>query len=1043
MSLSVASLRPQENILSREAAEVERNRSTHSSLNLKDEFDYHRKSIEPTRELESAELKARSKYLQGLRKDVQNRLNVSIHRARFIDLGITDTPSATFTWFYKDTNTLQEFTNIADAFATYERRLLLLGAPGSGKTVSLLHIAEQLIREAENPSAPIPLLVNLSNFRIKHPPTSIFKWRRGKQSRGDEHNTQIEDWLIKELINCPHVPEKLARKWIKEGRIAALLDGLDEVNDEYRAALVQLLNTTYLRDYPEAVVVLCSRINEYRPLQDRRETTIKLEGGVTLQPLNSAQIMGYLDKAKATGLADAIINNKRLTQMAQIPLTLSMMTLAYGGTAPTDIPSYSSLTEQRFHLMEHYVERMLQREERRICNIIYDEDRRNDVPVKRYAYPPEKLKKYLGWLAVRLSVRMQTAFSTHGLFNFLSREIARDRRSGVWWMLMLCRVPLIFLLLLLAGATVAPMTVDAWVWILYISLFSTVAYAAVYALEAWNSPSDYEASDVLETIVGVPFILVVLMAAMAALGLWFLALSSILPFNIPPQPMTIIVVCLCISIVVAMYRDSLSKTRSGSVIKSVSLSILAMFVTFLTALTAMQVTGREDEWYIPAAAMAVVLMIQIVVKFRDEGWRVLLYYLYFPIALFFMPVLGAQLIGDLTWYLPMMVFGLAAAFVLGSLSEPLFCLGGLVLCFALGSLVGGVAGAVVSSITYGYLLLLWAMYVKHKDPENAARLPLQNFIRFVSTRCEKLGDRYLLSPALLCIVAITRRLPWHPMRFFQYAERALLLKRSSGDFEFMHRLLRDYFALRDLQPLLRASESGKRLQAIRSLGFQGDAAIDALADFVRSPDADTREAAVGALGRITSPEIVQHFEAALQDPEPKVRRTAVLGTKNLTWEDRMRCLSLVVEDRELSVQRALLEIALETFSILSLWKQNPFSRRVFDQVKHRDDLKQIIFEIVEKHSNDYLRASAINLISELKDRRAVPALITALLDRKFTYYSLAAITLINFKDTRAVKPFIALAGQRNKERRRIAVEALQHIGTPEALEAANKFSRRL
>jgi HEAT repeat protein len=1040
MSLSVASPQPQERHPSREAAEVERNRGTHVSLNLTDEVDYRRKSVGPTRELGSAELRARSKYLKGLQKDVQNRLSVSIHKARFLDLGIADTPSATHTWIYKNTNSLQEFTDIAAAFATYERRLLLLGAPGSGKTVSLLHIAEQLIREAEDPSAPIPLLVNLSNFQIKKPPAPISKWQRGKQSRRDEHDMQIEDWLIEELTNCPHVSEKLARKWIKEGRIAALLDGLDEVNDEYRAALVQLLNTTYLRDYPEAVVVLCSRINEYLPLQDRQETTINLEGGVTLQPLNPTQIREYLEKAKATGLAEAIIGNERLTQMAQTPLTLSMLTLAYSGTAPSNIPSYSSLTEQRLHLMECYVDRMLQREERRIHDkIIYDEDPKSEVPIKQYAYPPEKLKNYLGWLAVRLSVRSQTAFSTHGLFNLLIRDLDRDRRSDVWWILTLCRAALLFLLLLLTSTAVAPMTTDAWFRIFEVSLFGTAAYVLV----AWASSSDFELSDALESILGVSLLLVSFVAVAAVLGIGTLALSSILPFNIPSLPMVIIVSCMCGSIAVGMFHDQLNKPRGGSSIKSMSLTILVMFVTFLTALTAMRITGREDEWYIPAVALAVVLMIQIVIKFRGEGWKMALTYLIFPLPFFLVPVSSAGLIGELTWYLPMVLFGLAAALVLSSLAEPLLCLAGLFLCFVLGSLVGGVAGAVITSITYGYLLLLWVIYNKKDEPKNDAVPHFHNFIRSVSARCEKLGDRYLLSPILLCIMVITRRLPWRFMRFFRYTERALLLKRSAGDFEFMHRLLRDYFALRDLQSLLREQHSGKRLQAIRSLGFQGDAAIDAVAEFLRLPDADTREAAAEALGRIASPEVVQHVEAAVQDPEPRVRRTAVISTKNFTMQDRVRCLLLVMEDRDLSVQRALLEVALGTSPHLPVGFWEPFDLYVFEHVRDRDDLKHIIFQIVETRSENRLRASAINFVSELKDPQAVPALRTAMLDTKFPFYFMAAVGLAKIQDPQAVKYLIDLARQRDKERRMIAVKTLRKFDTPEAIEAAEKFSRRL
>ena len=48
-----------------------------------------------------------------------------------------------------------------------KRRILVLGSPGMGKTITLLHLAQKLILEAEaSPSAPLPLVVNLSKLDI-------------------------------------------------------------------------------------------------------------------------------------------------------------------------------------------------------------------------------------------------------------------------------------------------------------------------------------------------------------------------------------------------------------------------------------------------------------------------------------------------------------------------------------------------------------------------------------------------------------------------------------------------------------------------------------------------------------------------------------------------------------------------------------------------------------------------------------------------------------------------------------------------------------
>jgi HEAT repeat protein len=53
------------------------------------------------------------------------------------------------------------------------------------------------------------------------------------------------------------------------------------------------------------------------------------------------------------------------------------------------------------------------------------------------------------------------------------------------------------------------------------------------------------------------------------------------------------------------------------------------------------------------------------------------------------------------------------------------------------------------------------------------------------------------------------------------------------------------------------------------------------------------------------------------------------------------------------------------------------------------------------------------------------------------------VALAKIQDPRAVKYLIDLARQRDKERRMIAVKTLQKFDTPEAIEAVEKFSRRL
>jgi len=136
-------------------------------------------------------------------------------------------------------------------------------------------------------SAPIPMWINLSKFVLK-PSAQSTRWpvKHARTEPADE-SKRIEYWLQEELARNPLVPSDIAGRWISEGRIAALMDGLDEVDDEYRADLAALLNATYLRDYPKSAIVVCSRINEYKSLQQNDAAKLALQGSITLQPLTA------------------------------------------------------------------------------------------------------------------------------------------------------------------------------------------------------------------------------------------------------------------------------------------------------------------------------------------------------------------------------------------------------------------------------------------------------------------------------------------------------------------------------------------------------------------------------------------------------------------------------------------------------------------------------------------------------------------------------------------------------------------------------------
>ncbi len=267
--------------------------------------------------------------------------------------------------------TLPPNTRISDQFDQLGagRTLLILGEPGAGKTTTLLELARDLISRAEQDlNQPIPVVFNLS------------AWTNEKRS--------LADWLVQELKSKYQVSKEIGQAWIKAEQLLLLLDGLDEVRGDRRAACVQALNE-FIQSGGATEIVVCSRIKDYEAL-DRR---LRFQAALFIQPLTLEQIHHYLTKAgsELAALNTALQADTTLQELAKSPLMLSIMTLAYQGMSVTDLPELN-LEQRRQHLFDNYIQRMF--------------DRRG----ANRQYSRERAMHWLIWLAQRLSVQSQTVF---------------------------------------------------------------------------------------------------------------------------------------------------------------------------------------------------------------------------------------------------------------------------------------------------------------------------------------------------------------------------------------------------------------------------------------------------------------------------------------------------------------------------------------------------------------------------------------------------------------------------------------------------------
>jgi hypothetical protein len=116
----------------------------------------------------SSHSQVRQKYLEYMKREISGRLKASIHHA-VIELHQEELFGAANPWFFVPQpgySAPRSFSSFDAAYQHYNRRLLLLGHPGSGESTTLLLFAQKLVEKAlADPECPVPLLENLSQFQ--------------------------------------------------------------------------------------------------------------------------------------------------------------------------------------------------------------------------------------------------------------------------------------------------------------------------------------------------------------------------------------------------------------------------------------------------------------------------------------------------------------------------------------------------------------------------------------------------------------------------------------------------------------------------------------------------------------------------------------------------------------------------------------------------------------------------------------------------------------------------------------------------------------
>jgi NADH:ubiquinone oxidoreductase subunit len=224
------------------------------------------------------EQRHRQQLLKQVRLDwIEGVLNQSLYKVARLELGLANRTNAVEQPLNavvqvpdRSPTPISPGTRISQIFDEQAGALLILGAPGTGKTTYLLELAQDLLDRADlDQDQPVPVVFPLSSWAARRGP--------------------LAEWLVRELNQRSYVPKKVARQWLEGEQILPLLDGLDEVAAEHREACVDAINQ-FRREHGLLPIAACSRIADYESLG----TKLRLRTAVQVQPLTKRQVKDYL-----------------------------------------------------------------------------------------------------------------------------------------------------------------------------------------------------------------------------------------------------------------------------------------------------------------------------------------------------------------------------------------------------------------------------------------------------------------------------------------------------------------------------------------------------------------------------------------------------------------------------------------------------------------------------------------------------------------------------------------------------------------------------
>ena len=291
-----------------------------------------------------------------------------------------------------------DLDDIAETFeALPVRQLVVLGEPGSGKSVLALMLTLELLR-TRTPDAPVPVLLSLASWDPQR--EHLDRWLAGRLA--ENHPA---------LLNTREYGADAPTRLVLGGHVVGVLDGLDEMPADLRAAALDALDQTMA--VGRSLVLTC-RSAEYEQVTRESGAVLRAATVVRLEPVARQEAITYLTARQGADrwlpVADRLRRDPDapLARVLRTPLMVDLARIGYGRHAdPAELLAAEDAETLEGQLLDSFVPNAYAQ--------VPQPPGRNPKTSPSGRYSAEQATRWLG---------------------FLARHLERTRsRDLAWWQL--------------------------------------------------------------------------------------------------------------------------------------------------------------------------------------------------------------------------------------------------------------------------------------------------------------------------------------------------------------------------------------------------------------------------------------------------------------------------------------------------------------------------------------------------------------------------------------------------------------------------------